>query len=345
MYSAVRNFFSSSLLFWEIAGYVCTFVVISGCVGEYFAEFAPIKKSKEWKHKLSKLALIVLTAGIAGELLTAIQASRISGQVISDLEGIVKAARESASDAAADALRAKGASDEAARKADGASDVAARAQGEAQAANLEADRAKRKAMDASNAAALAGTSADDAAARALMAKRYTDSIAASVNSRQIDRKQFVNVLAGKPKGTAEVWYEPGDLEAKEYAEQIADLLGPNGAGWEVTSPRMLPQKELPETYNDETSLLDKLRIDASANSGISIGGGKPLGRDNPPADDLWTLLEQATSSLEGIWVIHWGGIRHFNPPGIPETHFTIVVGHHRADILRMTMPWENTQQK
>lgn len=99
MFSVVWSFLSSSLLFWEIAGYFSTAIVIFGCVGEYIAEFTKVPKDETSKHKWSKMSLIILTAGIAGELMTAIQSSAISGRVIANLEANVTRARQSAVDA------------------------------------------------------------------------------------------------------------------------------------------------------------------------------------------------------------------------------------------------------
>jgi hypothetical protein len=98
----VWKFLSSSLLFWEISGFFCTVVVIAGCVGEYIAEFTDILRGQIAKQKLARLSLIILTAGIAGELLTGIQSSIISGSVIANLGTSVRDARQSADGALAD---------------------------------------------------------------------------------------------------------------------------------------------------------------------------------------------------------------------------------------------------
>jgi len=111
MFSTIRGVLSSCLLFWEVAGYVCTGIVILGCVGEYVAEFTSIPRSKRERHRIARLSLIILTAGIAGELLTAIRSSQISGKVIADLQTTVREAKGSASDAADAAQRAKAAAD------------------------------------------------------------------------------------------------------------------------------------------------------------------------------------------------------------------------------------------
>ena len=53
----------SSLLFWEVAGYICTGIVFLGCIGEFLAEFTRIPNSDGEKHRISKLSLIILIAG------------------------------------------------------------------------------------------------------------------------------------------------------------------------------------------------------------------------------------------------------------------------------------------
>jgi hypothetical protein len=57
---------------WEWFGYVSTAIVFIGCVGEFIAEFTPLPKAEESKHKLARLSLIVLIFGIAGELLSTV---------------------------------------------------------------------------------------------------------------------------------------------------------------------------------------------------------------------------------------------------------------------------------
>jgi hypothetical protein len=71
---------------WEWFGYVSTAIVFLGCVGEFVAEFTSIFKSKEAQSKLARLSLIVLIFGIAGELLSAVRTSQLSGQLISNIE-------------------------------------------------------------------------------------------------------------------------------------------------------------------------------------------------------------------------------------------------------------------
>jgi len=57
-----------------------------GCIGEFVAEFTSLPKSEERRHKISKLSLIILILGIAGELLSAARTSQLSGQIIANIE-------------------------------------------------------------------------------------------------------------------------------------------------------------------------------------------------------------------------------------------------------------------
>ena len=52
---------------WERAEYIAEAFVILGCVGEFVAEFTDIVKL-EWRHRFSKVSLLVLIAALAVEL-------------------------------------------------------------------------------------------------------------------------------------------------------------------------------------------------------------------------------------------------------------------------------------
>jgi hypothetical protein len=71
---------------WEWFGYISTAIVFIGCVGEFIAEFTSLPKTEESKHKLARLSLIVLIVGIAGELLSTVRTSQLSGQLIANIE-------------------------------------------------------------------------------------------------------------------------------------------------------------------------------------------------------------------------------------------------------------------
>jgi hypothetical protein len=89
----------SALRCWERFGYISTGIVFLGCVGEFVAEFTSVPKSKEVGSKLARLSLIVLILGIAGELLSAVQTSQLSGQLIANIEERAGTAEQKAGEA------------------------------------------------------------------------------------------------------------------------------------------------------------------------------------------------------------------------------------------------------
>ncbi len=96
----------SALGCWEWAEYISTGVVFSGCVGEFFAEFTRFPTEEKKKRKMARLSLILVIAGIAGELLATVRASQLSGLVIANVEAQAGDAKRSAESAANAADRA-----------------------------------------------------------------------------------------------------------------------------------------------------------------------------------------------------------------------------------------------
>jgi hypothetical protein len=84
---------------WEWFGYISTAIVFIGCVGEFIAEFSSLTKTEESQHKLARLSLIVLILGIAGELLSTVRTSQLSGQLIANIEERTATAEQKAGDA------------------------------------------------------------------------------------------------------------------------------------------------------------------------------------------------------------------------------------------------------
>ena len=71
--SAESKSLDALLSWWESTGYAGQFFVILGCVGEFLAEFTEIS-TPEWRHRFSKLSLLVLIGGLAVELTARIAA-------------------------------------------------------------------------------------------------------------------------------------------------------------------------------------------------------------------------------------------------------------------------------
>lgn len=84
---------------WEWFGYISTAIVFTGCVGEFVAEFTSLPKTNEARSRLARLSLIVLILGIAGELLSTVRTSQLSGQLIANIEDRAGRAERNAGEA------------------------------------------------------------------------------------------------------------------------------------------------------------------------------------------------------------------------------------------------------
>jgi hypothetical protein len=84
---------------WEWFGYISTTVVGVGCIGEFIAEFTSLPGTDQRKHKLARLSLMILILGIAGELLSAVRTSQLSGQIIANIEERAANAEQKAGEA------------------------------------------------------------------------------------------------------------------------------------------------------------------------------------------------------------------------------------------------------
>jgi hypothetical protein len=89
----------SVIRWWEWCGYASTAVVGLGCIGEFIAEFTRVSRNERRKHKISRLSLIVLIVGIAGELLSAVRTSNLSGVLIANIEERAGKAEQKAGEA------------------------------------------------------------------------------------------------------------------------------------------------------------------------------------------------------------------------------------------------------
>ncbi len=173
--------------------------------------------------------------------------------------------------------------------------------------------------------------AQSQAAKAQLAlKQYVDLVAKSSNPRLIvDPGRFIEILKGKPKGTADIWFEPNDPEARDFAENLARMLGASGAGWNVSESGPLPPDSATTTRPDRRTELESLRLAAS--TGLAIGSNSIL--FDPKGETLRGALINAIDFGTGGWNI--SGVRgHWEQayPSIPDRHFVIVVGHHRVNV-------------
>ncbi len=154
--------------------------------------------------------------------------------------------------------------------------------------------------------------------------------------RALDREQCVRTLKGIPKGTAEIWYEPDDIDASMFAAQIYECLGSQGAGWLVTNIRPLPEK-WESSLMGQASRLNDARISASE-TGIAVSGRVNNSPPASPLTDPWSVLERAVNANGTVSVF---SSEKIVDPSLPEGHFVIVVGHQQGSNVALPTPsWE-----
>jgi hypothetical protein len=275
---------------------------------------------KSWAIPFSYLGLLLVIVGVFGEGVFEGLVSNADTALRAHDDQILAQAQREAGDAATSAHNAAKDAGEAKIKAD-AADIAS---GGAMKNSIAANKA-----------------VSDALTRLMAVKWNLESLGQAVNPRRLDRKVFLDALAGKPKGTAEIWYEPNDPEAKFFAEDLHNDLGPNGAGWRIEDTK--PLSEVWDSndfvYGEHMSPLDKERIEANVNSveGVQITGNKMF----PPDMQGKTAFGALTwAIIRGLEERHFGGMSTVDPT-LPDDHFVIVVGHHRANAILLELPWQN----
>ena len=75
----------SSLVWWEIGGYIATAIVAIGVIGELIVEFTDWIKSPQTLSRVGIASALILVIGLAGEILTQVRVNSISGQIIAFL--------------------------------------------------------------------------------------------------------------------------------------------------------------------------------------------------------------------------------------------------------------------
>jgi hypothetical protein len=171
-------------------------------------------------------------------------------------------------------------------------------------------------------------SAQEEAAKAQLAlKQYQDVIARSVNPRHLDSERFIKLLSGKPKGTVEIWYEPGDTEAYDFANELDQSL--RGAGWGVRSP--IAFLGLPP-MGDRMQWVDSLRVSAES-SGMAIAVRDITYKPDSMEASLEDAINRATGGLGMAGLQYW-----VHDPTLPGNHVKIGVGHHRVNVPLVELP-------
>lgn len=285
------------------------------------------REIRPWKTIVGSIGWVLIVLGVGGEFVFEELVNWKDGQLQTINEKMLGDTRDAAGRAEASAHNATG--DAAQAKID-----AGKAKTKADAVDVASGEATRKSKAADKAAS-------EALTRLGTVKWYVDILATAVNPRMLDRKVFLAALDGKPKGFAEIWYEPNDPEAEFFATQIHNFLGPQGAGWQVEDVKPLPEAWDSNNfvYGEHMSPLDRERIEANVNSvaGVQITGNKFF----PPDREGKTAFGALTwAIIRGTGEFNFASVST-DDPSLPDDHFVILVGHHRVNIPVWKAPWQN----
>lgn len=229
----------SALDWWELAEYASTGIVFIGCLGEFFAEFTAFPKSEHRKHKLARLSLILVIAGIAGELLATVKSSELSGQIIAYVEANASDAKTSADNAAHAAERASASAQRADELSSNAASSAGRASTLARGARQEADSFERDIVSAKQQAASAESHLANALQRAASAEKEAAQASLDLEKFKAPRTltdeqakdiaEKVRMFSGQDFEVVTYW---DSKEPLEIGQRIADILV-GLAGWKL----------------------------------------------------------------------------------------------------------------
>jgi len=308
-------FLSKSLSRWEIGEYICAGLVTIACAGEYVADFTNWFTGgiTERKERLAKRSTLLLIAALSLELICLVRTNQLSGYVIGSLGDKAEDADRKARVAITDSSTALSQAKDAKTSAEGAADAASRAKVSAQHANDQAQLAKERTKEVST--------------QDTRLNWYALHVMRQINPRYLNfnTKRFVDFLKGKPKGTAEIWYVPGDLEAEIFAGEIQHALGAEGAGWDVARSKALPMLgDSDLKIGKEATLLGELRLMASEGLSVAAETVEPSSPDSPGR----LFLDALDAGLPHINLV----IQEAEDRTLPKRHVVIVVGHHNIRV-------------
>lgn len=155
---------------------------------------------------------------------------RLEGSDIESLDRKTGAANDRANDAIGKSRAAVEKSETANRTSAGAVD--------------KSGKAESSALRALNLAKEAATKTGSLEKESLILESRLSVVAKRQEFRMLDAKVFLDLLRGKPKAKASVWYLPENLESFSLGDQIVRWLGPgvngDGAGWKLIDFRPVP---------------------------------------------------------------------------------------------------------
>jgi hypothetical protein len=278
------------------------------------------KRPSVWLLILGLVGTALIVIGVAGELHVDVKVAKVETDIRAANDALLGLIIQEAG-------TAKSSAEGAAEAASGAKESADAAQRytEQIRADLEvATKAARKAESELAAEQRQTAEAQEKAAHAqLILETYVSVFSKNLTARRMDCRRAIEQLKHTTKGSVEIWYEPDDEEATDFASQVYRCLGRDGAGWEVQSA--------PFSARPETTELRK----AANSSGIAIASKNSDIRSNAA---LWALRQAITLGVGGwnIAGLEWV----LENPKLPDGHFIIAVGHHQAKV-----PWEFSPQR
>lgn len=189
----------SSLNHWNTIAYLATALVFAGVAGESVEEFADFPKNARRKGRVRKICALVLILGLAGELISLIRSSELSGKIDAVLtEQAAQAGREAA-------------------QANGQMNIAIQQQ-KALEAETEGARLKQEQLRQQNLRLQSEVEKERTARRRIeerMAPRTMSATQCAHVSNSLLTFQGARVAVGSP---------PDDPESTEFAQQIITCL-------------------------------------------------------------------------------------------------------------------------
>ncbi len=289
-----------------------------------FDVLAHLSKDKPGEMLLEKIALVFFGLAVFAEIAAFPYGQRndtLSEQIISSLDLKAQRAADNASKAVTDSSTALSQAKDALTKAGDAKTAAGVAAGIASTAGSKARSVQKR--------------ADLIAKEENRIGWYLNAVSKQIDWRGVDIPRFVESMKGKPRGTAEIWYVPDDLEAEQFAFQLKAALGsPNGAGWGASEPQPLPILQNSDlTDKRPKTLLRELR--SLAVDGLSIASQELdlTNADNPAGAFNLALQRSITTKFFSIQATE--------NSLLPKNHIVVVVGHRTVRVAPFKMDKPN----
>jgi hypothetical protein len=217
---------ASSTPFWEGIEYSAEAIVVIGAVGEFLTEFEYTLKGDDKKvlrHRIGKLAAIVLIVGLAIELGALVRTNQLSSKTLVALY-------QQASQAGADAVTARNEAIQSDGRAQTAFKAATEAQDRADTAERQAGSAiKQAAVNAKEAARLNKLAQDEALARVKIEERLAPRRITAEQTTKLSNE--LEPLKGKNVG---LFVLTGDPETSSFGSALESVLKAAGLNVKVS---------------------------------------------------------------------------------------------------------------